>query len=325
MRKTWLWFLLGWLVLFVPEILRIYFIMPFPGSQVDDTINIAYFLHKYIFYIRILGAAIIVVPLYQYIRDGRWFKKVGAILFALVYLLAFYFATRIAQADRIFVQPKHKVFASVDSNNVDERNYVIGVALNGEAKAFPIQFIGYHHQVRDTIGGTPVIVTYCTVCRSGRAYSPVVNGKVETFRLVGMDHFNAMFEDASTGSWWRQENGEAIAGPMTGKYLTEIPSEQVTLHSWIAEHPNTLIMQRDTSFNEIYDSLAGYDKGTDRGGVLEGTDTASWEGKSWVVGVIADGKPKAYDWNDLKKTHCINDTVGSFPVLVTLEADTFSF
>jgi hypothetical protein len=67
------------------------------------------------------------------------------------------------------------------------------------------------HQVRDSINHIPVMVTYCTVCRTGRIYNPIVNGKAETFRLVGMDHFNAMFEDATTKSWWRQSTGECIA------------------------------------------------------------------------------------------------------------------
>jgi hypothetical protein len=40
-----------------------------------------------------------------------------------------------------------------------------------------------------------------------------------------MDHFNAMFEDSQTKSWWRQVNGEAIAGPLKGKTLPEIPSQ----------------------------------------------------------------------------------------------------
>ena len=93
----------------------------------------------------------------------------------------------------------------------------MGVLVNGEARAYPIQFLGYHHQVRDTIAGQPIIVTFCTVCRTGRVFSPFVDGAPETFRLAGMDHFNAMFEDATTGSWWRQATGEAIAGPRRGK------------------------------------------------------------------------------------------------------------
>src|SRR5206468_83632 len=99
-----------------------------------------------------------------------------------------------------FYQPRHKNVVTVADNKVGLNKLVIGVTLNGEAKAYPIEIIGYHHQVQDTIGGTPVIVTYCTVCRTGRVFSPFVNGKKENFRLVGMDHFNAMFEDNTTKS-----------------------------------------------------------------------------------------------------------------------------
>jgi hypothetical protein len=39
-----------------------------------------------------------------------------------------------------------------------------------------------------------------------------------------MDHFNAMLRDQVTKVWWRQENGEAIAGPLKGHFLDELPS-----------------------------------------------------------------------------------------------------
>src|ERR1044071_4013377 len=103
------------------------------------------------------------------------------------------------------------------------------------------------------------MVTYCTVCRTGPVHLPIGNGKYEKFRLVGMDHFDAMFEDATTGSWWRQENGDAITGPLKGKALDEIPSQQMTLKQWIAEHPDTKILQPDTNFQNEYATLEGYD------------------------------------------------------------------
>ena len=53
----------------------------------------------------------------------------------------------------------------------------------------------------------------------------MVDGHPEQFRLVGMDHFNAMFEDSSTKSWWRQVNGEAVIGPNKGKQLRELRGE----------------------------------------------------------------------------------------------------
>jgi hypothetical protein len=37
---------------------------------------------------------------------------------------------------------------------------VIGVYLNGEAKAYPIRILNWHELVNDTVGGRPVLVTW---------------------------------------------------------------------------------------------------------------------------------------------------------------------
>jgi hypothetical protein len=224
----------------------------------------------------------------------------------------------------MFYQPQHKNVVSVDENKVPLNKLMICVAMNGEAKAYPIQIIGYHHQVQDTIAGEPIIVTYCTVCRTGRIYSPVLNGKKESFRLVGMDHFNAMFEDKTTNSWWRQVTGEAITGPLKGTTLKEIPSEQTTLAAWLRAHPNSKILQPDSVFKKEYDDLADFDKGTIKSG-LEKRDSASWKMKSWVVGAATTGYAKAYDWNDLVKKKIIEDSFPGLPIVIFLEKDTASF
>jgi len=201
----------------------------------------------------------------------------------------------------MFIQSKNKRLADVKDNTVSIKQLVVGVSLHGEAKAYPIEIIGYHHQVRDTVGGEAIMVTYCTVCRTGRVFSPTVNGQPSTFRLVGMDHFNAMFEDSRTRSWWRQVNGEAIAGKLKGQLLREIPSEQMRLESWIREHPNTLILQPDTLFKEEYDGLKNYDEGKSKSDLTK-PDSLSWKEKSWVVGVSLGLYAKAYDWKDLKSS-----------------------
>jgi hypothetical protein len=200
----------------------------------------------------------------------------------------------------------------------------VGVVLNGEARAYPIELIGYHHQVRDTVGGVPVMVTYCTVCHTGRVYSPELNGKPEHFRLVGMDHFNAMFEDATTKSWWQQATGQAVAGPLTGTWLKEIPSEQVRLSSWLKKYPASLIMQKDTLYVKNYKHLQGYDQGTIPDD-LEKRDTKSWQNKSWVIGVKLGDLRRAYDWNDLLVEGIIEDTLNQEPILVYAESDNMSF
>ncbi len=127
-------------------------------------------------------------------------------------------------ADHMFYQPGKLILADSATNKIGLEKLVIGVEKNGVAKAYPIQLIGYHHQVRDTLGKDQVMITYCTVCRTGRVFQPFVYGKPEVFRLVGMDHFNAMFEDVTTGSWWRQATGEAVAGPMAGDAILPRPT-----------------------------------------------------------------------------------------------------
>ena len=317
-------FILGILLLFATEILRVYFIMPFPGSQQADTIGLAYFIDRYRILLRVIGFLLVITPFLTYWQRGRRWPKIGLAVLVLFYGVLFYFFNFRFEADKMFYQPANKTFAVAATNTIGLNKLVIGVTLNGESKAYPIQLIGYHHQVKDTIGNTPVIITYCTVCRTGRVFSPLVNGKPETFRLVGMDHFNAMFEDAETHSWWQQATGEAIAGPLKHTRLSELPSAQSTLAEWLRQYPDSKVMQPDTTFNKQYASLADYDKGTIKGG-LERRDSASWKPKSWVIGVLAGSQAKAYDWNGLLSHPLIQDTVGSQPIAIVLDADTATF
>jgi Protein of unknown function (DUF3179) len=314
----------GLLLLFGSEILRVYFIMPFPGSQESNTIDLAYWLGRNILWIRIAGLLLIAAPLVYIFKHAKTWKKILLSAGLVFYAVIFFFFNFRFEADEMFYQPQSKIFSAGTNNKIAKDKLVIGVAINDEAKAYPIQLIGYHHQVRDTIGNTPVMITYCTVCRTGRAFSPLVNGKPEDFRLVGMDHFNAMFEDATTKSWWQQATGVAVAGPLKGKALEEIPSQQLTLAAWLSLHPNSTVMQPDTIYQKDYDDLADYDKGTIKSS-LEKRDSASWKFKSWVIGIVHNNVAKAYDWNKLVENKLIQDSMPGLPLMITLEKDTASF
>jgi hypothetical protein len=314
----------GFIILLATEILRVYFIMPFPGSQKADTIQIAYFLHNYIWWFMILGFILFVPPMIYIFRNSRWWRKILLAIFVLLYGTIFYMFNFKFLADKMFYQPQNKILATVATNKVDSSKLVIGLAVNGQAKAYPVEIIGYHHQVVDTVGGEPVMVTYCSVCRTGRVFSPFVNGKFEKFRLVGMDHFNAMFEDATTKSWWRQATGKAVAGKLKGTVLKEIESAQMSLGAWMRKYPNTMVLQPDPVFAKQYKGLEGFDEGTIKSG-LEKRDSASWQFKSWVVGIEIGGHAKAYDWNELVKQRVINDTFQKTYVVLVLENDNRSF
>lgn len=321
--KTFL-FVAAFILLFAIEILRVYLIMPFPGSQHRNTISLAYWIANNIMWIRIVALLLVINSVVPLFKRKRKLPKIMASVFLVLYVVVFYFFNFRFEADRMFYEPRHKAFASAETDTTSKSKLVIGVVMNGEAKAYPIEVIGYHHQVRDSIGNEPVMVTYCTVCRTGRVFSPFVNDKNETFRLVGMDHFNAMFEDVTTKSWWQQATGVAIAGPLKGKTLKEIPSRQLPLAVWLRQYPNSLVLQPDSSFKKQYHDLAGFDKGTIKSS-LEKRDSLSWKRKSWIVGVVNGNAAKAYDWNDLARKRFIQDSIPGLPIVLVMENDTVTF
>ncbi len=307
------------LILF--EILRVYLIMPLPGSQEIDSVDLAWFLHSWRWVFRIVLLIGIVVPL---IKSFRNFRK--WVLFTLIIAtgLICWLTSFVMSAEKMFLQPNHLVLASSLENKIPGDHLVVGTEINGEATAYPIQLIAYHHQVLDTIGGKPVMITYCSVCRSGRIFEPLVNGKYEAFRLVGMDHFNAMFEDQTTGSWWRQATGTAVAGELKGTSLSELNATQMSVDNWFRTYPNGRVMQPDPDFIDFYDASGSYDRGEISGG-LTGTDKQSWQPKSWIIGIEIDYRSTAYDWNYLVQNRVINDTIAKQPIAIVLSTDGQSF
>ena len=314
----------GWFLLLAPGLVHAYLLMPFPGSQDLEAITLVYYLEKLVWPARILGLLLLALPLWRTVTRGsrreRWTR--GAVL--TLTLALFYFTDFRYQAERMFEEPRAVRFAAPAESQVPDSLLVIGVVHEGIAKAYPVNYLGYHHKVQDRVGSRPVLVTYCTMCRTGRVFSPLVNGSPQTFRLVGARHYNAVIEDRQTGTWWYQATGEAAVGPLKGQQLREVPYEQGTLRAWLARYPGSLILQPDAPYREDYDALKRYDRlqPVDRDSTLA-PDTLVR--KSWVVGITVGKAARAYDWRRLVAARVVHDQLGGLPLLVAVEADSLSF
>ena len=243
--KSLKWYYFSLLALLLFEFLRVYFIMPLPGSQKFQTVDIAYGLHQNRWLIRGICCLLILLNLHYAYQQA----KIKSMLFLMLVIFSIAFIQTQMMADTMFYQPNQLILKNSSENKIPLTRQIIGIQQGQEAKAYPISFLAYHHQVRDQINGQDVLISYCSVCRSGRVFIPKVNGQTETFRLVGMDQFNAMFEDSKTGSWWRQENGEAITGPLKGQMLDLFPSTQLSLAQCLRLYPDSKIMLADPAFN----------------------------------------------------------------------------
>lgn len=295
------------------ELLFIYFIMPLPGSQTGQTLNLAYTLYTYRWFFRTL-----VWVLFFYLAWKQGFKRKW-INFSVLGLIAVV-CTAIPycmSADKLFLQPTQLILTTKENNAIPEDAVVIAVNINGDQRAYPVRYIGYHHQVRDKAGGKDIMITYCTVCHTGRVYQPTIEGKLENFRLVGMDHFNAMFEDATTKSWWRQANGEAVAGKLKGKKLQEVLSIQTTVKAFFEMYPQGRIMQADPVFSNNYDKEGKFEKGISKSS-LTGTDTMAGSNKSLVLGIEWLGNSIFYEWEKVKNKKIWIDSLGNSRFVVSI-------
>jgi hypothetical protein len=90
----------------------------------------------------------------------RWFAKVALIIMLLPLLLAAWFA-RQNHFEWMFNPLTNTAYAkSSDASFIDDKDMVLGVANNGEAVAYPVRLMAYHHVAEDVVGGTPIIATY---------------------------------------------------------------------------------------------------------------------------------------------------------------------
>jgi len=115
---------------------------------------------------------------------------------------------------------------------------VISVIINGDARAYPLRILLWHEIVNETIGGVPVLVSYCPLCNSGVVFDRRVGGRTLVFGNTGrIRHFDMVMYDRETESWWQQFLGEAIIGALTGQQMKLVPARLESLARFIERAP----------------------------------------------------------------------------------------
>lgn len=140
---------------------------------------------------------------------------------------------------------------------------VIGVVLNGQARAYPLLVLNAHEIVNDSLGGVPIAVTYNPLCDSAAVFEREVAGVTLQFGVSGLvcNSNLLMFDrrpDAAGESLWSQILGRAIAGPAaeSSQVLVHVPAELVTWEHWRARHPGTSVVARDPRKVKLYKQLS---------------------------------------------------------------------
>ena len=198
---------------------------------------------------------------------------------------------------------------------------VLGYVAGGQAYAYPFKILNYHEIVNDDLGGVPVLISYCPLCRSAIVYDRRVDGDVLSFgNTSALYESDLVMVDRTTGSYWWQVAGTAIVGPLTDAELEPLPSVVATWTNWASLHPETLVLTRATGFTRPYerDAFAGYADIIDSGRfpfpVGEAARDARLRPSALVVGVVIDEVARAYPVENLIDP--INDEVGGNEIVV---------
>ena len=104
-----------------------------------------------------------------------------------------------------------------------DEDFVLGLVLSGQARAYPWWIAKNHHVVNDTVAGVPVTVAFCEQCTGGAAFARTVGGRVLSFAVAGVYNGTIVIKDRETGTLWAPFSGKGLEGPLAGRTLERIP------------------------------------------------------------------------------------------------------
>jgi hypothetical protein len=143
--------------------------------------------------------------------------------------------------DRYYGEPDAGVLgrATRSDETLNAKEYVIGVRLAGEVKAYPFSTLSEQPVVNDTLAEIPLAIFFDKGSASGVVFSRQLDdGSVLTFEPG--DNFHIAI-DAETQSQWDIFTGKATSGPLKGMQLEQIPITYAFWFGWADYHPETSV------------------------------------------------------------------------------------
>jgi hypothetical protein len=127
------------------------------------------------------------------------------------------------------------------------RTVVVGVTLNGRAKAYPFPLLREESPVLDTLGGVPIVLVVGEDQKSIRVFERTIDGK-KIELLARADATPLRLVDAETGSEW-DFSGSALTGPLAGRTLTKVKSLKEYWFDWKIYQPATAVFERGAALS----------------------------------------------------------------------------
>jgi len=193
-----------------------------------------------------------------------------------------------------------------------EKEPVLAVDVNGDARAYPLQILMWHEIVNDTVGGLAVVATYCPLCNSGLVFERRVDGSLLDFGTSGkLYKSDLVMYDRQSHSLWAQMEGRAIVGARVGARLKQVPTNTLAFGDWRVAHPGGKVLSRETGHPRSYgvNPYGAYDQPTSSPFLFNGRPDPRRPPKERVVGIRIGQASRAYPWPVLARERVVHDTL----------------
>ena len=142
-----------------------------------------------------------------------------------------------------------------------DKDTVLGVAVDGDAKAYPYPALIEQPLVEDEVGGEPLMVAHERISATAVAFSRRVDGRTLSFRgatrnprrptaAAGetdirrrINYEPWLLSDRETGSMWSAVSGVCVSGEMDGSRLETLPGQTAFWFAWSRFYPDTRVME----------------------------------------------------------------------------------
>jgi hypothetical protein len=138
----------------------------------------------------------------------------------------------------------------IGETRIDDRLYkkefVLGLIIEGKAKAYAFGDLNKHPVVNDSFAGTDLVVTFDPGSATGGTFSRDIAGRTLTFQPADSGALGSpLMVDDETGSLWLMLTGEAVEGDLKGSRLEQLPSNYSFWFAWKDWYPSTQLFLGD--------------------------------------------------------------------------------
>lgn len=220
---------------------------------------------------------------------------------------------------------KNPEFVPSTKAELDDRELVIGVTIQGESRAYSVYLLNHHEIVNDTIGDNAIAVTWCPLANLAVVDSREIDDKVYTFGVSGklLKNTLVMF-DYETGTLWSIVYGSALDGKLSGNKLKMLMSQKMPWGAWKELHPNTLVLSYRGQRTVGFDTYNAYHK-SEKTGILPVKNVDErLRAKGNVIGIEVNDKHKAYPISVFDNKKTVTDTFQGLSLLIYRNKETGS-